>query len=119
MNKVRTRKRGIFTIILVVMFFSVFIPLSLTLVLWRFVYWGPTTRALGLSEIETALNGATQLLTMYSPLTGGIPDTAGFAQLKRLLNGPIVTFRFGSFSAEELQHFLRDYLETKNIFVSE
>ncbi|NLJ10711.1 MAG: hypothetical protein GX438_10295 [Treponema sp.] len=119
MNKVRTRKRGIFTIILVVMFFSVFIPLSLTLVLWRFVYWGTTTRALGLSEIETALNGATQLLTMYSPLTGSIPDTAGFAQLKRLLNGPIVSFRFGPFSADELQLFLRDYLETKNIFVSE
>ena len=118
MSTVVTRKMGIFTIILVMMFLSIFIPLSLTLVLWRVVYWGPTTRALGLSQIETALNGATQLLTLYSPLTDGIPDRAGLAQLKRLLNGPIVTFRFGPFSAEELQVFLRDFLETNTIYVS-
>jgi len=118
MSKAATGKIGIFTIILIMMFLSVFIPLSITLVLWRVVYWGQTTRALGLSQIETALNGATQLLTMYSPLTEGNPDTAGFAQLKRLLNGPIVTLRFGPFSEMELQDFLRDYLETENIYVN-
>lgn len=119
MKSVIRRKMGIFTIILVMMFLALFVPLSLTIVLWRVVYWGPTTKALGLSQIETALNGATQLLTMYSPLSGGIPDISGFAQLKRLLNGPIVSFRFGPFADEELQNFLRNYLETATIYVSD
>ncbi len=119
MKTIKNRKVGTFTIILLMLFFSIFIPLSLTLVLWRVMYWGSTTRALGLSQIESTLNGATQLLNMYSPLTGGIPDTEGFAQLKRLLNGPIVSFRFGPFTPEDLQIFLQDFLETKSLCVSD
>ncbi len=119
MRPAKNRKVGTFPVILIMLFFSIFIPLMLTLVLWRVVYWGPTTRALGLSQIESSLNGATQLLTMYSPLTGGIPDTAGFAQLKRLLNGPIVSFRFGPFTPTDLQILLQDFLETTSIQVAD
>lgn len=71
------------------------IPLILTLVFWRFEYSDSSTKALGLAQVRTALDGSQQLLALYSP--PGTPgfDKASFSSLKRMLNGPIVKILLG------------------------
>lgn len=77
------------------------VPLFATLLFWRFEYSGSSTEALGLQQIRTALDGSTELLSLYAPSGHPSADSVSLARLKRILNGPVTHIKIGTSSVAE------------------
>jgi len=86
------------------------LPLAATLLLWRFVYSADATTSLGLSQIRDALDGTAALLESYPPVASLIRDSSSFAQVRRLVNGPIASLRLGDAGPAEVEAALASFL---------
>jgi len=97
---------GIFPVLAAALAVATLVPFAATVLLWRFAYAGNAQWALGLAQIRTALDGATQLFLNEGDFGGAEPPPEAVARLKLLLNGPVVKVRLGPAAASEAKAVL-------------
>lgn len=77
------------------------VPLFASIFLWRTEYAGNSNRALGLSQIQDALDGAAELLAGQGSASWQSVDPTSLALLRRYLSGPIIRVRLGPGTASD------------------
>ncbi len=113
-----TRGWSIFVVLSIALLGVMLVPLAASIAIWRFGYSVNSNWAIGVAQIRTALDGASEFLALQGATEGSAPSAETLARVKRYLNGPVSYIRVGPSDAIDASASVAPFLSSGSLVFS-